>query len=157
MRHAVNLIGSVVPSILLGGVLVVIAANVFSRTVLDVSFGAANELSVVAFSLAIWFGVIGANVSGQLIGVTVVVGRLPMNWQRITKIVSHLSLVAICGFVIQASYIQVLTSHFTTYLSLGWPKWIVPAALLVSMGFFMAFQFVEIFKLIWKYRGDSWL
>lgn len=155
IRHAITLIGSIVPSVLLAVVLVVIAANVIARTVFEVSFGAANELAIVSFSLAVWFGVIGASASGQLIGVSFFTSRLPEMWQRLANILSRLLLIGICSFVVQAAYLQVSTSHFTTFLSLGWPKWIVPAALLTSMCLFALIQLVEIFSLIRNRRGNS--
>lgn len=155
IRCAIVLIGSIVPSILLAIVLIVTTANVIARTVFQTSFSAANELAIVAFSLAVWFGIIGASASGQLIGVSFFTSRLTLQWQRITHIISCLLVIAICGFVIQAAYAQVSTSHFTTFLALGWPKWIIPAGLMVSMGFFILIQLLEIHKITRNKKGGS--
>ena len=149
-RNILQLLGSVIPSILLAIVLVVITASVVARSVFQVSFQSANELAIVAFSFAVWFGIIGAALSGQLIGVSFFINQVPSRWQRPVQLVAHLLVILISSKVIQAAYAQVSTSHFTRFLSLGWPKWIIPAGLMVAMIVFILVQLLAIYELFRK-------
>jgi TRAP-type C4-dicarboxylate transport system permease small subunit len=133
LDRLIALIGSAIPALLLGVVLVVVTANVLARAVFGLPFHTAHDIALVSFAGVVWFGLVGAAVSGQLFGVDFFVDLLPPRLARATTIVMRLILIAICGAVIHASWAQIETSRFSRFLALGWPKWIVSAGLALAM------------------------
>lgn len=128
-----SLIGSVLPATLLGIVLIVVTANVVARKVLGIPFHIAHDLALVSFAGVVWFGVVGAAMNGQLFGVAYFVNHLPLPLRRAVRLLVHLIVILIALAVIRAAIAQIDTARFTRFLALGWPKWIVSAALLAAM------------------------
>jgi len=146
-----RLIGEVIPTLLLGVVLVVVSANVISRTVLREGFQVANELAVVCFSGVIFFGIVGAALDKQMFGVDYFVSRLPRRIRGGAIILAHLLVIVISVEVLRAAIAQVSTARFTTFLALGWPKWIVSAGLGGAMLAIIAVQMLHLVSL-WRGR-----
>jgi TRAP-type C4-dicarboxylate transport system permease small subunit len=145
-----RLIGEVIPTLLLGVVLVVVSANVISRTVFREGFQLANELAVVCFAGVIFFGIVGAALDKQMFGVDFFVSRLPPKLHAAATVLTHLLIVAISVEVLRAAIAQVTTARFTTFLALGWPKWIVSAGLGGAM---VAIMVVQLLHLLALWRG----
>ncbi|MFC6643584.1 MULTISPECIES: TRAP transporter small permease [Sulfitobacter] len=153
LRALLRLIGEVIPTLLLAGVLIVVSANVISRTILREGFQTANELAIVCFSGVVFFGIIGAALNKQMFGVDYFISRLPRAFERPALLLSHLLVIAISGAVLHAATAQVATARFTTFLALGWPKWIVSAGLAFAMGAIIAAQLLHI-VILWRRRGE---
>lgn len=133
LDRGLRLVGEVLPAVLLAVVLVVVTANVVARSILSLPFYAAHDIALIAFAGTVWFGLVGAAVTGQLFGVAFFVGLLPRRLQRPARVAAQLLVIAIAIAVIDAARAQIATSRFSTFLTLGWPKWIVSAGLLASM------------------------
>jgi len=133
LDRALRLVGELLPAALLAVVLVVVTANVVARSILSLPFYAAHDIALIAFAGTVWFGLVGAAVAGQLFGVAYFVGLLPPGLQRPARVLAQLLVIAIAIAVIHAARAQIATSRFSTFLTLGWPKWIVSAGLLASM------------------------
>ena len=133
LAGALDLLGSTLPALLLGVVLVVVSADVALRTLFATPIQEAHDIAILAFSGAVWFGVVGAMLHGEMIGVRALVDRLPPRLSRPVQALAHLAVIAIALAVLRAAAAQVATSRFTTFLALGWPKWIVAAALGAAM------------------------
>lgn len=146
-----RLIGELIPTLLLGIVLVAVGANVISRTVLREGFQVANELAVVCFAGVVFFGMIGAALDKQMFGVDFFVSRLPRRLQAWVTALTHLLVIAIALQVLNAAIAQVSTARFTTFLALGWPKWIVSAGLGVAMSAIILVQLLHLAEL-WRER-----
>jgi len=153
LKRILDLIGSDLPAILLAIVLLVVSADVFLRTALRVSFHEAHDIAILAFSGVVWFGVVGASLNNQLFGVRFFVERLPRNSRRYLEAATHLTLVLISLAVFRAAIAQVETARFTVYLALGWPKWIVSAALAVAMVAIVITQVVQLIELARRWNG----
>ena len=147
LKRILDLIGSDLPAILLAIVLLVVSADVFLRTALRVSFHEAHDIAILAFSGVVWFGVVGASVNNQLFGVRFFVERLPRSSRRYLEAATHLTLILISLAVLRAAIAQVETARFTVFLALGWPKWIVSAALAVAMVAIVTTQVVQLIEL----------
>ncbi len=135
-----SFIGSVLPAALLAIVLVVVTANVIARKVLGIPFHIAHDLALVSFAGVVWFGVVGAAINGQLFGVAFFVNHLPLPLRRAARLLVHLIVIVIALAVIRAAAAQIETARFTRFLALGWPKWIVSAALLGAMAMLIIVQ-----------------
>lgn len=146
-----RLIGELIPTLLIGIVLVAVGANVISRTVLREGFQVANELAVVCFAGVVFFGIIGAALDKQMFGVDFFVSRLPRRLQAWVTALTHLLVIAIALQVLNAAIAQVSTARFTTFLALGWPKWIVSAGLGVAMSAIILVQLLHLAEL-WRER-----
>lgn len=151
-KRALQLLGSDLPAILLAIVLLVVSADVFIRTVLRESFHVAHDLAILAFAGVVWFGIVGAALKDELFGVRFFVDRLPPRLQIIAHVAVHVLVIGIALTVVRAAIAQVQTARFTTFLALGWPKWIVSAALGVAMAAVIAIQLAKLYEL-WRARG----
>ncbi|UOA20732.1 hypothetical protein DSM14862_03570 (plasmid) [Sulfitobacter indolifex] len=153
LRALLRLIGEIIPTLLLAGVLIVVSANVISRTILREGFQTANELAIVCFSGVVFFGIIGAALNKQMFGVDYFISRLPRALERPALMLSHLLVIIIASAVLHAATAQVATARFTTFLALGWPKWIVSAGLAFAMGAIIATQLLHI-VILWRRRSE---
>ncbi len=153
LRTFLRLIGEIIPTLLLAGVLIVVSANVISRTILREGFQTANELAIVCFSGVVFFGIIGAALNKQMFGVDYFISRLPRTLERPALMLSHLLVIIIASAVLHAATAQVATARFTTFLALGWPKWIVSAGLAFAMVAIIATQLLHI-VILWRRRGE---
>lgn len=144
-------IGEVIPTILLGVVLVVVSANVISRTVFREGLQQANELAIVCFAGVVFFGIVGAALDRQMFGVDYFVSRLPPKFHIAAIALGHLLVIAISFEVVRAAMAQISTARFTTFLALGWPKWIVSAGLGSAMAAIIVVQILHLATL-WRER-----
>jgi TRAP-type C4-dicarboxylate transport system permease small subunit len=147
LNGIIGVIGSVVPAVLLGIVLVVVTANVVARTILEVPFYVAHDVALIAFAGVVWFGIVGAAATGQMFGVSFFVGLLPARLGVAAAVLQHLIVVAIAGAVIHAAWAQIESARFTTFLALGWPKWIVSAGLLAAMAVLVVIRLIALVRL----------
>ncbi|WP_245944940.1 TRAP transporter small permease [Pelagibacterium lacus] len=152
IRRLLELVGSVLPVFLIAFLVLVVAADVFARNILRVPFYAAHDLAILAFSASVWLGLIGAALYGQLFGIGFFVELLPERLRRVVVVLSHIIVIIIAVAVIQAAIAQITTARFTTFLALGWPKWIVAAILAVGMGGIIIVQLVAIVEI---FRGEG--
>ncbi|MFG6638036.1 TRAP transporter small permease [Sulfitobacter sp. 1A12126] len=129
------------------------AIDIISRTILREGFQTANELAIVCFSGVVFFGIIGAALNKQMFGVDYFISRLPRTLERPALMLSHLLVIIIASAVLHAATAQVATARFTTFLALGWPKWIVSAGLAFAMGAIIATQLLHI-VILWRRRGE---
>ncbi|MGE0283767.1 MAG: TRAP transporter small permease [Rhizobiaceae bacterium] len=148
LDRVLTAVGSVLPAVLLGIVLIVVTANVVARTVLGVPFHTAHDLALVSFAGVVWFGVIGATINGQMFGVNFFVERLPGRLAMLARMLAQVIVILIAIAVVHASWAQIETARFTKFLALGWPKWIVSAGLLVSMLLMIVVQLREAAALV---------
>lgn len=153
LKRILDRIGSDLPAILLSIVLLVVSADVFLRTALRVSFHEAHDIAILAFSGVVWFGVVGASLNNQLFGVRFFVERFPRSSRRYLEAATHLTLILISLAVLRAAIAQVETARFTVFLALGWPKWIVSAALAVAMVAIVITQIVQLIELARRWNG----
>jgi TRAP-type C4-dicarboxylate transport system permease small subunit len=130
--------------VLLAVVLIVVTANVIARTILATPFYVAHDIALISFAGVVWLGVIGAALTGQLFGVEFFIDRLPGRWRTGAKILARVFVILIAAAVIRAAVAQITTARFTTFLALGWPKWIVSAGLLVAMVALIVVQLIAI-------------
>ena len=151
-KRALQVLGSDLPGLFLAVVLLVVSADVFIRTVLRQSFHVAHDLAILAFAGVVWFGVVGAALKSELFGVRFFVDRLPPGPRRFMQALVHLLVIAIAAAVVRAAIAQVQTARFTTFLALGWPKWIVSAALGLAMLAVIAIQLIQLYEM---WRRDS--
>jgi TRAP-type C4-dicarboxylate transport system permease small subunit len=151
-KRILELFGSYLPAVLLSIVLIVVSADVIIRTALHESFHTAHDISILAFAGVVWFGIIGASLNKQLFGVRFFVDKLPSRPRRWLQALTHLVIIVISLAVIRAAIAQVQTARFTTFLALGWPKWIVSAALGVAMATIIVVQILQLFEL-WHSRS----
>ena len=152
LRRLLELFGSDLPAILLAVVLLVVSADVFTRTVLRESFHTAHDIAILAFAGVVWFGVVGAAWNRQLFGVRFFVDRLPPGPRRWLQAVTHGVVILTSIAVLRAAIAQVETARFTTFLALGWPKWIVSAALGLAMVAVIVIQVIQLLEL-WRTRS----
>ncbi|WOC15269.1 TRAP transporter small permease [Pseudochrobactrum sp. MP213Fo] len=140
--------GSVLPAFCLAVVLIVVTINVIARTIFGLPFHVAHDVAILAFSGVVWFGLVGVAASRQLFGVAFFVSLLPSKAKKAALIIAHLIVIAICCFVIDAAYHQIMTSRFSKFLALGWPKWIVSAVLLFSFVIVVLIQVRQIIDVL---------
>jgi TRAP-type C4-dicarboxylate transport system permease small subunit len=123
--------------------------------VLRIPFYAAHDLAILAFSATVWLGLVGAALYGQLFGVGLFIDLLPERVRIPASIVSHVLVIAISVAVIQAAIAQISTARFTTFLALGWPKWIVAALLAIGMGGIILVQVLAIIEDVREAKARS--
>lgn len=146
LDYVLRAIGTTFPVVLLAIVLVIVPINVVARNLFDTEVYAAHDIAMLAFAGVVWFGLIGATIDGQMFGVNFFVDRLPGALPRYCRIASRA--VVVCGAaVIYSAWMQIGTSRFSRFLTLGWPKWIVSAGLLASMALIIVIQLREIVQL----------
>lgn len=143
--------GTVVPAILIAALVVIVMADVVVRNFLAMSILWAHDLAVILLAAAVWLGLTGAAMSGQLFGIDLVIGRLPARLARPAQLVADLAAILIAAALIRAAWAQISTSGFTRFLSLGWPKWIVAALLAFGMALIILSRLVDIAG---RYRGE---
>lgn len=155
IRRLAELTGSVLPALFIACLVIVVSADVIARNVLRVPFYAAHDLAILAFSATVWLGLVGAALYGQLFGIGFFVELLPRRARTPASIVSHLLVIAISVSVIQAAIAQISTARFTTFLALGWPKWIMAALLAVGMGGIIVVQVLAIVEEVREAKARS--
>lgn len=144
------LIGSALPAILLGVILVVVSADVFARLLLSRSIHVSHDLAIIALAGVVWFGIVGTAQARELFGIRYFTDRLPRRMQRPVAILVDVLVIVIAAEVMRAAFIQVQTARFTRFVSLGWPKWIVSAGLAAAMGALILVQLLHLVRMIRK-------
>lgn len=143
LRAIVEFVGVTVPALLLAALVAIVMADVVARNLFATSIMWAQELAVVLMAAAVWLGLSGAAMQGQLFGISLFVDRLPPRPARYARLVADLLVLLIAVQVIRAAYAQISTARFTTFLTLGWPKWIVAALLAVGMGLVIVGRLID--------------
>ncbi|MBE0694519.1 MAG: TRAP transporter small permease [Aquamicrobium sp.] len=143
LRAIVEFVGVTVPALLLAALVAIVMADVVARNFFATSIMWAQELAVVLMAAAVWLGLSGAAMQGQLFGISLFVDRLPPRPARYARLVADLLVLLIAAQVIRAAYAQISTARFTTFLTLGWPKWIVAALLAVGMGLVIVGRLID--------------
>lgn len=134
LRRALRLLGMTLPAVMTGALVLIVVADVAARNLLRVTIPWAHDLAVVLLAAAVWFGMVGAAATGQLFGITVLTDRLPPALRQPMLTIADLLVILIAAAVIHAAQAQIATARFTTFLSLGWPKWILALILALGMG-----------------------
>lgn len=133
LRTILEFVGVTVPALLLAVLVTIVMADVVARNFFAMSIMWAQELAVILMAAAVWFGLSGAAMHGQLFGISLFVDRLPGRLAIFARLVADLLVLLIASQVIRAAFAQISTARFTTFLVLGWPKWIVAAMLAAGM------------------------
>ncbi len=133
LRTIVEFVGVTVPALLLAALVAIVMSDVVARNFFATSIMWAQELAVILMAAAVWLGLAGASMSGQLFGISFFVDRLPARFATIARLLANLLILLIAAQVIRAAFAQIATARFTTFLTLGWPKWIVAALLATGM------------------------
>ena len=63
-------------------------------------------------------------------------------FSAVTLLMSVLLTILIAAAVVRAAYAQISTARFTTFLALGWPKWIIAAFIAAGMIMILGFQLI---------------
>lgn len=134
LSHILKLLGTGLPAVLLGVILVVVSADVFARLVLSQSVHISHDLAIIALAGVVWFGIVGTAQERGLFGIRFLTDRLPQRMQTPVAVIVDLLVIIIAAEVMRTAIIQVQTARFTRFIALGWPKWIVSAALATAMG-----------------------
>ncbi|EAR51260.1 hypothetical protein OG2516_17565 [Oceanicola granulosus HTCC2516] len=152
LSYLLTFLGSVVPAVLLGVILMVVSADVFMRLVLRDSLHIAHDLAIVALAGVVWFGIVGTARERELFGIKVLTDRLPHRWRIAVGVAVDLLVILIAAQVLRAAVIQVETARFTRFVALGWPKWIVSAGLAAAMAALIVVQLLHLWRL---FRGSK--
>jgi C4-dicarboxylate transporter DctQ subunit len=144
MLRLVRLFGVHLPAVLIGATVLLVFGDVIARNLFHAPISWAHDLAVILMSATVWFGLAGVCMSDQMFGIAVVTERLPPAVQRATLVLANLLTIAIGGAVVHAAYAQITTARFTTFLSLGWPKWIIAAILGVGMIMVMLVRGIDV-------------
>lgn len=147
-NRLITLVGTILPAILLGIVLIAVSADVFARLLLSISLHASHDIAMIALAGVVWFGIVGSAQEGQLFGLRYFVDRMPKRARPWMAAISHLLVAAIAFEVMRAAFRQVNAGGFTRFLALGWPKWIVSAGLAAAMIALIAIQLVQLWAVL---------
>lgn len=137
-------LGVALPALLIAALVLLVVSDVFARNLFAHSLRWAQELSVILLGALVWLGMVGASMQGQLFGITVFTDRLPPRLQRIALALRDLLVIVIALAVIRAAFAQVSTARFTTFLALGWPKWIMAVLLAAGMALLVLHHLVTL-------------
>lgn len=150
-----TLLGAAAPAALLGVVLLVVSADVFARLFLSASIHIAHDLAIVALAGVVWFGIVDTARQGELFGIRFFTDRLPANMRYWVQVLVHVAIIVIAFEVARSGIAQVQGARFTRFVSLGWPKWIVSAALAVAMGTLILVEGQRLRRLLTSHRPTS--
>lgn len=152
LRAIVEFVGVTVPALLLAALVAIVMADVVARNFFAMSIMWAQELAVVLMAAAVWLGLAGASMNGQLFGISLFVDRLPERFAPFARLLADLLILVIAAQVIRAAYAQISTARFTTFLTLGWPKWIVAALLATGMALVIVGRLLDMAENVRKVR-----
>jgi TRAP-type C4-dicarboxylate transport system permease small subunit len=138
LRTALRFLGMTLPALLLAALVLIVLADVVARNFFAMSILWAQEVAVILLGATVWLGLSGAAMQGQLFGISLFVDRLPARAAFWARLLADLLVMVIAAEVIRAALAQVATSRFSTFLTLGWPKWIMAALLAIGMGLVIA-------------------
>jgi TRAP-type C4-dicarboxylate transport system permease small subunit len=143
LRGLLNFFGMTLPALLLAALVAIVMADVLARNFFGMSIQWAQELAVVLLGATVWLGLSGAAMQGQLFGISLFVDRLPARAAVIAQLVADVLMLLIVARVIQAAFAQIATARFTTFLTLGWPKWIMAVLLAAGMALIFVGRIVQ--------------
>lgn len=134
LRAILIFLGTTLPALLLAALVGIVMADVIARNFFATSIMWAQEMAVILLGATVWLGLSGAAMQGQLFGISLFVDRLPPRAAAIARLIADLLVMLIAAEVIRAAMAQIATARFTTFMTLGWPKWIMAALLAFGMG-----------------------
>ncbi len=143
LRRLLEFLGLTLPALLLAALVAIVMADVVARNAFAMSILWAQELAVILLGGTVWLGLSGAALQGQLFGIALFVDRLPPRAAFWARLVADLLVLVIAAEVMRAAFAQIATARFTVFLTLGWPKWIMAAILVVGMGLVIAGRLVQ--------------
>lgn len=143
LRTLLHFLGMTLPALLLAALVAIVMADVLARNFFGMSIQWAQELAVVFLGATVWLGLSGAAMQGQLFGISLFVDRLPARAAVYAQLVADFLMMLIALRVIQAAVAQVATARFTTFLTLGWPKWIMAVLLATGMALILVGRIVQ--------------
>lgn len=144
MRSLIRLLGVALPAWMTGLIVILVVVDVAARNFFHAPIPWAHDLAIVLMAAVVWLGLAGACMSDQMFGITAVVERLPPRLQSVAMIIADLLTIVIAAAVIKAAYAQITTARFTTFLALGWPKWIIAAFIGGGMVMIIIIRFLDI-------------
>lgn len=153
IRALIDFLSVTIPAVLLAGLVGIVMADVMARNFFAMSILWAQEIAVILMAATVWLGLAGAAMQGQLFGISLFVDRLPDRVAPYVRLVADLLVLLIAVQVIQAALAQISTARFTTFITLGWPKWIVAAFLGTGMVLVMLARLIEIAENLRKVRA----
>jgi TRAP-type transport system small permease protein len=148
-----ELVGSVIPVMLLALVIISVGADVLGRNVFSAPIFGASEVSVLAFVWLVWLGVIGAAKRDDLMGVRYFVDLLPHRSKHLVHATVNITVALIAAGVIYAAIMQIRTARFTTFMSINVPKWVLSVGLLISMAAILAMFLGKAWNELKRARG----
>ncbi|MGV3650878.1 MAG: TRAP transporter small permease [Devosia sp.] len=131
-RIVMRVIGDFIPVVLIVITTTVIAIDVVARTFLSRPLYGASEVALIAFVWLVWLGTVGVARRDEMMGIVFFRERMG-RFKRAAEILSDMLIVAMCGFVVYATWRQVSTARFTHFDQLPLPKWILAAGMGVAM------------------------
>jgi TRAP-type C4-dicarboxylate transport system permease small subunit len=143
LRALMDFLGMTLPALLLAALVAVVMADVIARNFFAMSIMWAQEMAVILLAATVWLGLSGAAMQGQLFGISLFVDRLPARAAGYARLLADLLVLLIAAQVIRAAFAQISTARFTTFLTLGWPKWIMAAMLAAGMGLVIIGRLME--------------
>ena len=153
LRELIEFLAVVVPALLLAALIGIVMADVLARNFFSMSIMWAQELAVVLMAATVWLGLAGASVQGQLFGISLFVDKLPPRLYPFARLLADILTMLIAALVIRAAYAQISTARFTTFLTLGWPKWIIAALLATGMALVILGRLLEMAESLRKVRS----
>ena len=133
LRKIIALAGVALPSAMIAALVLIVLSDVLARNLFATSISWAQEMAVILLIGSVWLGLAGASLQGQLFGVSILTDRLSSRNRRVVETAADLCVIAIAAATVHAAHAQMTTARFTTFLALGWPKWILAALLAVGM------------------------
>ena len=152
MRSLIRLFGVALPAVTTGAIVLVVFADVIARNFFQAPIPWAHDLAVVMMAVTVWFGLVGACMSDQMFGIAIIVDRLPQRAQVVAMVAADLLTILIAAAVVHAAYAQISTARFTTFLALGWPKWIIAAFIAAGMIMIIVVRLLDI---VARLRGEK--
>ncbi|MBX9462975.1 MAG: TRAP transporter small permease [Aquamicrobium sp.] len=152
LRALLDFLGRTLPALLLAALVALVMADVVARNFFAMSIMWAQEMAVILLAATVWLGLSGAAMQGQLFGISLFVDRLPERAAAYARLVADLLVLLIAAQVIRAALAQISTARFTTFLTLGWPKWIMAAILAAGMGLVIVGRVMQITDRLRKQR-----
>lgn len=153
VRALIDFLSVTVPAVLLATLIGIVMADVVARNFFSMSILWAQEVAVILMAATVWLGLAGAAMQGQLFGISLFVDRLPVRVAPYVRLVADFLVLLIAVLVIHAAVAQISTARFTTFITLGWPKWIVAALLATGMVLVMLARLIEIAETLRKARA----
>lgn len=145
----------VLASLAISVTVLMVVANVILRYGFGFVVPWSEELAVVCFIGAVYFGISSCYKHRMHMGVDVLVILLPERFQSPFKILSLLFLIVVNGGMAHLSYQYTMLSNKVTPV-MGMSYFAINSVLVLSFGLMLLHSFIFLYQEIAKMRGQSW-